>query len=40
LMDDVESDLRSIGITRRIKAMGRTEWPYVMRAVKDKLEEP
>jgi hypothetical protein len=39
-MDDVESDLRSISITRRINAMGRTEWPYVMRTVKDKLEEP
>jgi hypothetical protein len=39
-MDDVESDLRSISITKRINAMGRTEWPYVMREVRDNLEEP
>ena len=28
-MDDVESDLRSISIKKRINALGRTEWPCV-----------
>jgi hypothetical protein len=40
LMDDVESDHRSIGIKRRINALGRTEWSYVIRETRDKLEEP
>ena len=40
MMDDDESDLRIISIKRRINALGRTEWPYVLREVRDKLEEP
>jgi hypothetical protein len=39
-MDGVETDLRSISIKRRINAVGRTEWPYVMSEVRDKLEKP
>jgi len=39
-MDDAESDLRSISIERRTNVLGRTEWPYIMREVRDKIEEP
>jgi hypothetical protein len=39
-MDDVESDLRSINIKRRIHALGITEWSYVIREFRDKIEEP
>jgi hypothetical protein len=39
--DDVEEDLRNIGIERwRIKAMNRVEWASIMKKAKDKLKVP
>jgi hypothetical protein len=38
---DVEKDLRNTGVNRgRIRASERTEWAYVMRQAKARLQEP
>ena len=38
-MDYVKSDLSNFGVKRwTIKALDRTEWAYVMREARDKLE--